>query len=184
MLFYFQTRPTAIAPPPPNDNEKRRDSRHMDHRTSRDLDLSPRSTEPHTNGDDTHMANLTDMRIDTEDHRNESDRPDRNEFNDRRHNREVHHSRDNRSSSGDMRDVRRLDHRHSSSHPQGQRTKSPPPVNNALSGVVLPLISEVSYFIYLSISFDEFFFLCVHVCISALCSKFMDVQNCLKVEAY
>ncbi|XP_050710859.1 serine/threonine-protein kinase 26-like isoform X2 [Eriocheir sinensis] len=136
------TRPTAIAPPPPNDNEKRRDTRHMDHRTSRDLDLSPRSTEPHTNGDDTHMANLADMRIDTEDHRNESDRPDRNEFNDRRHSREVHHSRDNRSSSGDIRDVRRPDHRHSSSHPQGQRTKSPPPVNNALS-VVLPLISEL-----------------------------------------
>lgn len=144
-MICLQTRPIAVAPPPPNDNEKHRDSRHMDHKATRELDLASRSTEPHTNGDDTHMANLADMRIDTEDHRNESDRPDRNEFNDRRHSREVHHSRDNRSSLGDMRDMRRPDHRHSSSLPQGQRTKSPPPVTSALSGAVLPLISEVSY---------------------------------------
>ncbi|XP_063846578.1 serine/threonine-protein kinase 26-like isoform X3 [Scylla paramamosain] len=137
------TRPTAIAPPPPSDNEKRRESRHMDHRTSRDMDLSPRSTEPHTNGDDTHMANLADMRIDAEDHRNENDRPDRNDVNDSRHIREVHHSRDNRASIGNMREVRRPEHRHSSSLPQAPRTKSPPPVNSALSGVVLPLISEL-----------------------------------------
>lgn len=127
----------------------------MDHRTSRDLDLSPRSTEPHTNGDDTHMANIADMRIDTEDQRNESDRPDRNDFNDRRHGRDVHHSRDNRSNLGELRDVRRPDHRHSSSHLQGQRTQSPPPINNALAGVVLPLISEVSYL--------SFFFICAFV---------------------
>lgn len=160
-VVFLQTRPTAVAPPPPNENEKRRDPRHMDHRTSRDLDLSPRSTEPHTNGDDAHMANLADMRIDAEDHRNESDRPDRNDFIDRRHSREVHHSRDNRSSLGDMRDVRRPDHRHSSSHPQGQRTKSPPPVNNALSGVVLPLISEVSY---IQLKIFHVLFFCLHRC--------------------
>ncbi|XP_071539353.1 uncharacterized protein [Panulirus ornatus] len=138
------TRPTSVAPPPPNENEKRRDSRHMDHRNSRDMDISPRSSEPHTNGDDRRLSReLTDMRIDVDDHRNDSDRPDRNEFNDRRHSRELHHPRDNRSSLVDGREVRRPEHRLSSSHPQPPRAKSPPPPTSILSGVVLPLISEL-----------------------------------------
>ncbi|XP_042242593.1 serine/threonine-protein kinase 26-like isoform X2 [Homarus americanus] len=138
------TRPTSVAPPPPNENEKRRDSRHMDHRTSRDMDISPRSSEPHTNGDDRRLSReLTDMRIESEDSRNDSDRPDRNEFNDRRHNREVHHPRDNRSSLVDGREVRRPEHRLTSSHPPPPRAKSPPPTTSILSGVVLPLISEL-----------------------------------------
>nr|XP_053646565.1 serine/threonine-protein kinase 26-like isoform X2 [Cherax quadricarinatus] len=138
------TRPTSVAPPPPVENEKRKDSRHMDHRNSRDMDISPRSSEPHTNGDDRRISReLTDMRIESEDPRNDSDCPDRNEFNDRRHNREVHHSRDNKSSLVDGREIRRPEHRQSSSHPQPPRTKSPPAPASTLSGVVLPLISEL-----------------------------------------
>ncbi|KAK4310610.1 hypothetical protein Pmani_017838 [Petrolisthes manimaculis] len=111
------TRPNSMAPPPPNDNE-RRQSRHLD---------SGRSAETHTNGDDMRM-----------------DETERNQFNDRRS-----HHRDNRSSLVDGREVRRPEHRHShsASHTQPPRAKSPPlptPVpTSTLSGVVLPLISEL-----------------------------------------
>lgn len=108
------TRPNSMAPPPPNENEKRQ-SRH----------LESRSAEPHTNGDDVRM-----------------DETERNQFNDRRSHR------DNRSSLVDGREVKRPEHRHSASHPQPPRAKSPlqqpaPVVTSSLSRVVLPLISEL-----------------------------------------
>ncbi|ROT77343.1 putative serine/threonine-protein kinase 24 isoform X3 [Penaeus vannamei] len=139
------TRPTSVAPPPPNENEKRREARLAEHRTSRDMELSPRSNETHTNGDDRRLSReMTDMRIDHEDHRNDiSDRPDRNDYNERnerRHSRDAHHPRDNRSSIGD---IRRPDHRVPSSHPQSPRATSPLPTSNTLVDVVLPLMSEL-----------------------------------------
>lgn len=143
--YFPQTRPTSVAPPPPNENEKRREARLAEHRTSRDMELSPRSNETHTNGDDRRLSReMTDMRIDHEDHRNDiSDRPDRNDYNERnerRHSRDAHHPRDNRSSIGD---IRRPDHRVPSSHPQSPRATSPLPTSNTLVDVVLPLMSEV-----------------------------------------
>lgn len=119
LITTSQTRPNSMAPPPPNDNE-RRQSRHLD---------GGRSAEPHTNGDDLRM-----------------DESERNQFNDRRS-----HHRDNRSSLVDGREVRRPEHRHShsASHPQTPRAKSPPlpapTAHTTLSGVVLPLITEVRH---------------------------------------
>ncbi|XP_064093288.1 serine/threonine-protein kinase svkA-like isoform X1 [Macrobrachium nipponense] len=127
------TRPTTVAPPPPTD--EKRDSRHKEHRSSREMDLSPRSTEPHTNGDDRRISREFDQ---------DTDRPERNDINmiDRRHNRDVHHSRDNKVNS-DVQQSRRSEHRINSSHPQSPRALSPPPTTSTLSGVVLPLISEL-----------------------------------------
>ncbi|KAK7069810.1 Serine/threonine-protein kinase 24 [Halocaridina rubra] len=116
------TRPTTVAPPPPGD-EKRREARLKEHRSSREMDLSPRSSELHTNGDDRRISREFE---------HDNDRPDRNDINlmEKRPNRELL-SRENKVNS-DVQQSRRQDHR-----------MPPPPSTNTLSGVVLPLISEL-----------------------------------------
>ena len=125
-----------MAPLPPTDNSEKRKSRHEQRLSKGEQELSPRASNSHQlNGDDRRLTgDLGEMRIEPHRHEGSNSELDKNLRNDI--------NRQDRRSDNTPQHTGRLPH-----SPPG--SKSPTKSSNSLSGVVLPIVSEVrlNYFL-------------------------------------